>query len=187
MVRGVILATDGISDTQLEYAFYRLLEEGALVDVLTPGGEPIAGRNGVDLGDPVPIGACPPTRYDVVIVPEGVRVDAFDEAALRSWLRTHDAQYTVLAAIGDGVCVLGRTGLLAGHRASGPPTGPGGSPTAENPIHGVEWRDDLVTVDGHVVTAGAGSALPYLVAAALDSIVLRQHAADELIEQPTWQ
>ncbi|WP_380676168.1 DJ-1/PfpI family protein [Salinigranum sp. GCM10025319] len=183
MVRGVILATDGVCDSQVEYAFYRLQEEGALVDVLTPGGEAVAGSRGGEWDDSVSLSTCAAVeRYDLVIVPSGVRVDAFDGTALRSWLRAHDAARTVLAAIGDGVGVLARLGVLRGHRASGPPAA-----SSEMPNDDVEWCDEVVTVDGHVVTAGRGAALPYLVAAALDSTVLRQRADDELTERPAWR
>ena len=185
MSRGVILAADGVDDTQFEYVRHRLREDGMLVDIVSPCGGPLRGRRGLRVPDSMAVEETVGTdRYDVAVLPGGEWVDSLDyDGAVRPWLRAHVEQNTVLAAIMDGVDVLERMGLLVGYRASG--SRPADANT--DSLEGVEWTDELVTVDGTLVTANDPEALPYLVAAALDNVVLRQPTDDELVERPAWE
>lgn len=183
MSRGVILTTDGFDAVQFEYVRHRLREDGMLVDVVSPHGGPLEGTRNLRVADSVAVEeAVEADRYDLVVVPGGERLAGIaDDAAVRTWLRAHVERRTVVGAIAEGIDVLDRSGLHVGRHAAG-------SRTAERESsEAVEWRDELVTVDGNLVTARDPDALPYFVAAALDNVVLRQRADDDLVERPAWE
>ncbi|MEP6722105.1 MAG: helix-turn-helix domain-containing protein [Variovorax sp.] len=63
--------------------------------------------------------ACDPGRFDTVLVPGGIGVDAqLDHAALLDWLRAAEPRVRRLGSVCSGALLLATAGLLDGHRAT---------------------------------------------------------------------
>lgn len=69
--RVAILTTDGTEDQEFFYPYYRLLEEGYQVDVLTPKGKDFKGKNGAGLEETMKIEEANPSSYDLLYIPGG--------------------------------------------------------------------------------------------------------------------
>lgn len=85
-------------------------------DVVSPGGTSIRAANGLTLqvdGDLGSVG-----HNDTVIVCGGSGLDTAIDAKLLGWLRRAARQGAVVGALGGGVEVLAKAGLLSGHAAA---------------------------------------------------------------------
>lgn len=69
--RVAILTTDGTEDQEFFYPYYRFLEEGYAVDVLTPKGKDFKGKNGAGLEETMKIEDADASEYDLLYIPGG--------------------------------------------------------------------------------------------------------------------
>ena len=69
--RVAILTTDGTEDQEFFYPYYRFLEEGYDVDVLTPKGKDFKGKNGAGLEETMKVEETNPASYDLLYIPGG--------------------------------------------------------------------------------------------------------------------
>ncbi|HEU4838573.1 MAG TPA: DJ-1/PfpI/YhbO family deglycase/protease [Micavibrio sp.] len=69
--RVAIITADNVEDQEFFYPYYRFLEAGYVVDVLTPKGKDLKGKNGAGLEDTVKIEDANADEYDLLYVPGG--------------------------------------------------------------------------------------------------------------------
>jgi transcriptional regulator GlxA family with amidase domain len=132
------------------------------VEVISPAARPVRASHNVSFAT-APLRR----RYDAVIVPPvwgasaRAVVDRIRELdVLAPWLRRLDARTQVLAGACSGVAILGRAGLLAGHRAT---LCWWLAPWFERQFPDIQLAPDrLVMMDGARWTAAAGSAYVHL-------------------------
>lgn len=67
----LILTADGTEDTEFFYPYYRFLEEGYRVDVITPDGKAFKGKNGSGLKDPMHFSDVLVENYEALYIPGG--------------------------------------------------------------------------------------------------------------------
>ena len=86
--------------------------------------------------------------YDLVVLPGGMPGSAHlrDNPALISEIQAFDQAGKKIAAICAAPMVLGKHGILKGHRATC-------YPGFEHELEGAEHVNDLVVEDGHIITA----------------------------------
>ena len=186
MSRGVLLAAGGVDAVQLAYARHRLREDGVVVEVATPSGDPVE----PDAGDPVEPTIEPPVAgwdpdLEFVVVPAATGLTAAG-ATVGPWLAEAAADGAVVAAIGSGVAALADAGLLEDRLATAP------ARLAEH-LEGAGARvtDERVTVDGNLVTARDTEALPFLMMAVRNALAIPQDddravAARPFQERARW-
>lgn len=74
-----ILTADGTEDQEFFYPYYRFLEEGYKVDVLTPEGGEFKGKNGAGLKSTMPVGDANPEDYAFLYIPGGKAPEALKD------------------------------------------------------------------------------------------------------------
>lgn len=181
MARGLLLATSGFSEPQLEYAYHRLREDAVLVDVASPGGGTISGDRGAEWETIAVSDIDERRRYDLVVFPGGVDGLA-DHEPTAELLSAHLEAGGVVCAVADGARVLASLGALDGLLVTGYPGGDG-----ELAAAGAVPTEEAVTVDGTVVTVRDSEALPFGIAAALGSVAIPQDPASVAVERPHWE
>lgn len=182
MTRGLILATEGVADSHLEYAYHRLREDAILVDVASSGGGTIRGDRGTRW-DTVRVASLPAgRRYDLVVLPGGdAAAGLVDDGTTREWLVEYLDAGGIVCALADGVRCLVAIGALRGRLVAGP-----SERRAEIEAADATPTGEAVTVDGPFVTVRDTEALPFGIAAALASVAIPQDAASDASERPAW-
>lgn len=69
--RVAIITADGTEDQEFFYPYYRFLEAGYVVEVLTPKGKSFKGKNGAGLEETVKIEEANADEYDLLYIPGG--------------------------------------------------------------------------------------------------------------------
>jgi len=69
--RIAMITTDGTEDQEFFYPYYRFLESGYAVDVLTPKGKDFKGKNGAGLEETIKIEDANAEQYDLLYIPGG--------------------------------------------------------------------------------------------------------------------
>ena len=160
-MRGIVLATDGVEDSEFNYPFYRLQEAGVEVDVATPDGEAIEGKTGYEFEADYAIDEHDAERwadeYDLLVVPggyspENLRLEAPEAADI---VAAFDEAGQPIAAICHGAQLLISAGILEGRTITG-------YWSLEEDVEnaGAEFVDEAVVVDDTLVTARVPDDLP---------------------------
>lgn len=148
--RAVILVERGFQDEEFIYPYYRMLEDGWIVNVASPSGDVVNGKFGVPARVDRVIGNLEVQNYDAVILPGGF--EAPDRLRMR-----RDVQYFVremwlagklVAAICHGPWILISAGIAKGRRMTGyesiwPDIVNAGADLVEQPV----------VVEGNLITA----------------------------------
>jgi len=148
--RIVIIIGPGFEDMEATSPFYRLQEEGFVVDVATSTDEAVAGKHGILMTPTVKIKDLLVSRYDAVVIPGGLegpdRVRQRKDAVV--FVREMYVKGKLVASICHGPWVLASAGILKGKKAT----------------CYIGMKDDLinagaiytgapVTVDGNMITS----------------------------------
>jgi protease I len=155
-MKALIMAADGVEDSEFFYPYYRLLEEGAEVDVATPDACSVTGKHGYCVGADVALGEVSADDYDLLVLPGGKAPETvrLDENAVETTRRMMEAG-KVVAAVCHGAQTLISAGVLDGRKA-----------TCWHAIRddlkaaGADYRDEEVVVDGNLVTSRCPDDLP---------------------------
>src|SRR4051812_8870873 len=67
----LIMTADNVQDLEFFYPYYRFIEEGFHVDVVTLKGGEFEGKGGMGLKDSLPIREVDPEAYDLLYIPGG--------------------------------------------------------------------------------------------------------------------
>lgn len=156
--RVLVLATDGVEQSEIKTPRDRLSEAGAKVDVVAPQdrGNPSTIRSwkGKDWGEDIPVDrdleAIDMAEYDALVIPGGVinpdhlRTNTDAVQLVRDWYHCGKP----LAAICHGPWLLAEAGILEGKRVTSYT-----SIKTDIVNAGADWRDEAVVVDNGLITS----------------------------------
>lgn len=121
MKRAIIITAANFQDEEFTYPYYRMLEEGYIVDVATPGKENVTGKYGVPSNPTVDTMEMRPENYDLVVIPGGF--EAPDRLRIRkevlSFIRKMFEQGKLVAAICHGPWVCISAQIVRGKKMTG--------------------------------------------------------------------
>lgn len=111
----LIITADKVEDLEFFYPYYRFIEAGCKVDVVTPDGGEFKGKNGMKLSESKKITDVTPENYDLLYVPGGKAPAALREndAAL-DLTRRFAATGKPIAAICHGPQLLAAADVIRG-------------------------------------------------------------------------
>jgi protease I len=164
--RVAILAEDVYEDLELWYPYYRLLEEGAEVQVVAPEAKVYASKHGYPVQANVAASAVTASDFDAVVVPGGFAPDKLRRyPAVLDLVRGVYAKGGVVAAICHAGWVLVSAGILRGKRATCV------SAIKDDMINaGAQYVDQAVVVDGKLVTSRTPADLPAFMPAVITAL-----------------
>lgn len=147
--RVMILTADNVEDTEFFYPYYRLTEEGYLVDVVTPKGSKLKCKHGLELKHTLAIDAVHPQNYALLYIPGGKAPATLrDNKACVEFVRRFASEGKPIAAICHGAQLLITADLVNGkHIACWPEI------ADELTAAGGIFVDEALVADGQFITA----------------------------------
>ena len=119
--RSVIITGPGFQDEEYVYPYYRLLEAGFSVEVVTKEGEIVYGKYGVPARATKSTMELDVKNFDLLVLPGGFeapdRVRLIPEVL--EFVRQMDAQKKLIAAICHGPWILISAGITKGRKMTG--------------------------------------------------------------------
>ncbi len=155
----LILVGPEFEDIELLYPYYRLIEEGYIVEVAAPSKERITGKHGYSILPDKSISEVNPEEYVALVIPGGrgperIRYYAREDA-VRIVQHFMDNNKPV-AAICHGPQLLISADRVRGRRLTSYPG------IADDVVMaGGSWTNKTVVVDGNLVTARVPDDIPY--------------------------
>jgi len=183
VTRALILVAEGFSDSQFEYAYHRLREEGIKITIASPDGKRFEGQRNLTRHDTLATDAFDPDRTDeIVIVPGGKAPERLrlDEPSMER-LRAAIGNTEVVGVVGHGIQVLPAVDALDERLVTAPL-----ALRVDVENAGATWTDEHVSVDENLVTARGSDALPFFMSAILHNLSIPQDAASNAVERAHW-
>jgi protease I len=154
--RIAVLAADIYQEMELWVPYYRLIEEGAEVDIVAATKGTYTSKYGYPAEATVAASEASPETYDAVVIPGGYAPDHMRRSPeLVDFVRSMDAGGKVVAAICHAGWMLASAGVLKGKTATSFFAIKDDMTNA-----GVKWVDKEVVVDGNLITSRMPSDLP---------------------------
>jgi protease I len=154
--RVAILTADRVEDVEFFYPYYRFVEAGYSVDVLTPKGDRLEAYRGTSLTQTMAIADAAPDDYDILYIPGGLaptELRQLPEAV--AFVQRVAENGRLVGAVCHGPQMLVAAGLVMGrHATSWHEVGP------EITAAGGQYDDEPVVVDGQFVTSRKPGDLP---------------------------
>lgn len=150
MKRTVIITAPNFQDEEFTYPYYRLLEEGYVVDVATPDKVIVYGKYGVPAKPTIDTKDLKAVNYDLVVLPGGF--EAPDRLRIRKevlgFVKEMYESNKVVAAICHGPWICISAGIMKGRRATG-------YISIADDIRnaGATYLEDDVVIDGNLITS----------------------------------
>jgi archaeal arginyl aminopeptidase len=159
--KALILTADKFEDMELFFPYFRLLEEGIIVDVAAPKKGHIEGEHGYGLEIDRTFDEIQPEDYDILLVPGGspdgapsiVRKDAKAQAIAKSFFASNKP----VSSICHGPWLLASAGVVKGRHLTS--FWHDGVPEDIKKAGGL-YEDKEVVVDGNLVTSRYPGDLP---------------------------
>jgi protease I len=152
----LMISADNFEDLELFVPYYRLREEGFLVDLASIRKESIKGKHGYEILADKTLKEINPGDYDVLVLPGGKAPETIRKEKEALEIAKHFfAKNKPVAAICHGPQTLISAGLLKGRRATCYK-----SVAQEMKDAGAIYEDKEVVVDGNLVTSRQPSDLP---------------------------
>ncbi|MFH1026891.1 MAG: type 1 glutamine amidotransferase domain-containing protein [Pseudomonadota bacterium] len=150
MKRAVIITAANFQDEEFTYPYYRMLEEGYLVDVATPGKENVTGKYGVPSRPTIDTMCLKTANYDLVVIPGGF--EAPDRLRIRkevlAFVREMFEQGKLVAAICHGPWVCISAQIVRGRKITG------FIAIADDLRNaGAEYLEQDVVIDGNLISS----------------------------------
>lgn len=158
--RIAILTTDGTEDQEFFYPYYRFLESGYTVDVLTPGGKGFKGKNGAGLDKAMPVEGADPSKYDLLYIPGGKAPAALkEEEASVDFVKQYCETGKPVGSICHGPQLLAKADVIDGKSIAA-------WPECEEEVRdaGAIFKNEACVKDGQFVTGRWPADLPMQVA-----------------------
>jgi len=153
-VRTLVLTADKFEDLELIVPYFRLLEEGGIVDIAAPSMDEIGGEHGYRVMPDVLIAEADPTSYGLLLVPggfpDGAPATVRDIPEAQMIARSFFDANKPVAAICHGPWLLAAADVLQGRRLTS--YWHDGVPEDLRAAGGT-WEDAPVVVDGNLVTS----------------------------------
>lgn len=174
--RVAVLTADRVEDVEFFYPYYRFVEEGYEVDVLTPSGEAVTGYKGLSLQTGLQtIQSATAADYDALFIPGGLapsEVRTLPEAL--AFVRDFVATGGLVGAVCHGPQVLASAGVVTGRDMTS-----WRDVADEVRAAGGTYVDQPVVEDGQFVTARKPGDMPQQMARVLERLrVAREDRAD---------
>jgi len=171
----LILTTDGVEDTEFFVPYYRFLEEGYRVDVITPDGKSFKGKNGSGLQDTMRFSDVLPENYELLYIPGGKAPEKMiKHEEILNFVKEFYATGKPIAALCHGPLVLAAAGLVEGR-------GIAAWPECEKDIAeaGGVYKNQEVVKDGQFITSRWPADLPAFIA----RVFYKLHKMDDETER----
>jgi protease I len=150
MKKTVIIVAQNFQDEEFVYPYYRLLEEGHIVDVATPGKVEIAGKYGVPARPTKDTAELRESDYDAVILPGGF--ESPDRLRIRKevlqFVREMYEKGKLVAAICHGPWICISAGIVKGKKMTGYM-----SIADDLKNAGSHYVEEDVVIDGSLITS----------------------------------
>lgn len=164
--RVALLTADKVEDVEFFYPYYRLVEEGYRVDVLTPSGGSVEAYRGMRLERTTAIADADPADYDLLFIPGGLAPTELREIpAAVEFVKAVVGRGTLVGAVCHGPQMLVTAGLVAGRRLT---SWRGVAPEIRRA--GGTYVDEAVVEDGQFVTSRKPGDLPVEMARILERL-----------------
>jgi protease I len=164
--RIAILAGELYEDLELWYPYYRLLEEGAKVELVGKGGGPdvVNSKHGYPAAVDLPASRAKAQDYDAVIVPGGYGPDHLRRCRhVIGLVQELFKQGKLVAFICHGGWVPATAEILAGKKVTSV------FAIKADMVHaGAAWLDEEVVVDGNMISSRMPADLPAFMRAIID-------------------
>jgi len=163
-LKALILTANKFEDMELFFPYFRLLEEGAEVDIVAPRTGEIRGENGYRLKITKTIAEVDPDKYDLLLIPGGFPNGA--PATVRKVKKAQEiarsffAKNKPVASICHGPWLLVSADLVKGRHLTS--YWHDGVPEEIKAAGGI-YEDNEVVVDGNLVTSRWPMDLPAFV------------------------
>jgi protease I len=163
----IILTADGVEDLELLYPCYRLIEAGCKVDVFSPTGGEVKGKNGYkfNLTEKIPLADV--QVYDLLYIPGGKAPDALkDDKDAVAFVQKFAASGKPIAAFCHGPQVLAEADVIRGCTISA-------WPEIENEVRdaGAIYKSVDALVDGQFITGRWPADLPAFMPRVLEALM----------------
>lgn len=150
MKKAVIITAPNFQDEEFTYPYYRLLEEGYVVNVATPGKVIVYGKYGVPAKPTIDTKDLKASNYDLVILPGGF--EAPDRLRIRKevlgFVKEMYDNGKLVAAICHGPWICISAGIMKGKRATGYM-----SIADDIKNAGATYLEEDVVIDGNLITS----------------------------------
>ncbi len=157
--RIVILTTDGTEDQEFFYPYYRFLEAGYSVDVITPDGKEFKGKNGAGLKTTMKISDADHQDYALLYIPGGkapAKLKKEDSAV--EFVRAFCGTGKPVGAICHGPQLLAEANVIEGFSIAA-------WPECEDEVTkaGAQYKNEACVQDGPFITGRWPADLPHQV------------------------
>jgi protease I len=145
----LIMTTDKVEDLEFFYPYYRFIEAGYRVDVVTPNGGELSGKHGLTLQSTRTFDEIAPADYDLLYIPGGKAPAQLkgDNDALEL-VKFFQLSNRLISAICHGPQVLAAANVIRGRRLTGWPE------IADEIIKaGATYLSEETVRDGALITA----------------------------------
>ncbi len=155
-MKALIISADNFEDSELLVPYYRLLEEGATVDIASLKKGKIRGKKGYEVEANLSLAEVAPDEYDLLVLPGGKASSALRKVKeVQDIVRNFFDRGKPVGAICHGPQILISAGLMKGRHATCYR-----SVGQEMKEAGARYEDREVVVDGNLVTSRQPADLP---------------------------
>ncbi|GGE43973.1 glutamine amidotransferase [Pullulanibacillus camelliae] len=154
--RVAMLTTDQVEDIEFFYPYYRFIEEGYEVDVITPKGGVLKAYREMELKSTMALIDANPLDYKLLFIPGGLAPTALKEIAEAvSFVKSYAEQGNLIGAVCHGPQLLATAGLIKGRKMTS-------WHEVANEIReaGATYLDEPLVEDGQYITARKPGDLP---------------------------
>lgn len=115
--RIAVLTADKVEEVEFFYPYYRFVEAGYDVDVITPSGGVLTGARGFGIQQTLPLTEADPANYLMIYIPGGAApIELRKNANALDFVRAFAAAGKTIGAVCHGPSVLAAAGLAKGRR-----------------------------------------------------------------------
>lgn len=119
-IKIVIITGPGFEDSEVIFPYYRLLEEGFIVDVVTSNDKEVKGKHGCPMSPTIRIDELNIKEYDAVVIPGGY--EAPDRARqvqeILNFIKKMNQKGRIISSICHGAWVLISANIVRGKNAT---------------------------------------------------------------------
>ncbi|MDD4616295.1 MAG: DJ-1/PfpI/YhbO family deglycase/protease [Alphaproteobacteria bacterium] len=160
----LMLTADGVEDIEFFYPYYRFIEAGFRVDVVTPEGGEFKGKHGLGLKETMPLSDVDSDDYELLYLPGGAapaELKKLDDAV--ELVKDFYDEKRPIAAVCHGPQLLAAADIISGRRIAA-------WPEVEEAVRsaGAEWANEETVVDEPFITARWPGDLPMQMRVILD-------------------
>lgn len=156
-MKALIITANDFEDMEVFYPYYRLLEEGIEVEIVSDDSQKIKGKHGYEITIEKKIDDINPEDYELLILPGGKAPSKLREnEKILNFVKSFNSHKKLIAAICHGPQILAKADLIRGRKLTGYR-----NIKKEIEEAGGLYEDREVVIDGNLITSRKPSDLPY--------------------------